>query len=93
MSIDDEAVTKVLEGLAIITKLEEELDRVRRYHLQTMLTLCVKAGGEIRVSEFDHLHTKGRSLATFVDPVTGDRVFVAKVVGEEAIDEPTGLDN
>ena len=34
--------------------------------------------GEIRVSKFDYQATRGLALATFVDPKTGDRVFVAK---------------
>jgi len=76
----DEAVyDRVLGLLTQVAQLEDQLMAMRRHHLQTMLTLVCMAGGEIRISEFDYLAVKlGTSLATFVDPKTGDRVFVAK---------------
>ena len=63
---------------ARVAELEDQLAKLRHYHFSTLLTLTTMAGGEIRVSKFDYLATKGLTLATFVDPKTGDRVFVAK---------------
>lgn len=77
--------SKVLELVAKVAQLEDTIRQVQAYHLQTMLTIAVAAGGEIRLSEWDWRRTKGKTLATFVDPQTGDRVFVAKGAEEDPV--------
>lgn len=80
----DKAVyDRVLGLLTQIAQLEDQLMAMRRYHLSTMLALTNMAGGEIRISKFDYDAMKRMTLATFVDPKTGDRVFVAKTSERE----------
>ena len=78
MSTDDLTTARAFGLAARVAELEDKLAKLRHYHFSTLLTLANMAGGEIRVSKFDYLATKGLTLATFVDPKTGDRVFVAK---------------
>ncbi len=78
MSTDDLGTSRAFILADRVAELEEQLDNMRRYYLQTMLVITTLAGGEIRLSKIDYLATRGRTLATFVDPKTGDRVFVAK---------------
>lgn len=78
MSTDDLETARAFGLAGRVAELEDKLAKLRHYHFSTLLTLANMAGGEIRVSKFDYLATKGLSLATFVDPKTGDRVFVAK---------------
>lgn len=85
----DKAVyDRVLGLLTQIAQLEDQLMAMRRYHLSTMLALTNMAGGEIRISRFDYDAMKRMTLATFVDPKTGDRVFVAKAPDTTAAMEP-----
>lgn len=85
----DKAVyDRVLGLLTQIAQLEDQLTAMRRYHLSTMLALTNMAGGEIRISKFDYDAMKRMTLATFVDPKTGDRVFVAKAPDTTAAMEP-----
>lgn len=85
----DKAVyDRVLGLLTQIAQLEDQLMAMRRYHLSTMLALTNMAGGEIRISKFDYDAMKRMTLATFVDPKTGDRVFVAKAPDTTAAMEP-----
>lgn len=78
MSTDDLTTARAFGLAGRVAELEDQLAKLRHYHFSTLLTLANMAGGEIRVSKFDYLATKGLALATFVDPKTGDRVFVAK---------------
>ena len=85
----DKAVyDRVLGLLTQIAQLEDQFTAMRRYHLSTMLALTNMAGGEIRISKFDYDAMKRMTLATFVDPKTGDRVFVAKAPDTTAAMEP-----
>ena len=81
--MDDAATTRALTLAARVAELEQQLADAKRYYLQTMLTIATMAGGEIRIGELDTRATIGRTLATFVDPKTGDRVFVAKTSERE----------
>lgn len=78
MSTDDLTTARAFGLAARVAELEDQLAKLRHYHFSTLLTLANMAGGEIRVSKFDYQATRGLALATFVDPKTGDRVFVAK---------------
>jgi len=78
MSTDDLTTARAFGLAARVAELEDQLAKLRHYHFSTLLTLAAMAGGEIRVSKFDYQATRGLALATFVDPKTGDRVFVAK---------------
>ena len=78
MSHDDLTTARAFGLAARVVDLEDQLAKLRHYHFSTLLTLVAMAGGEIRVSKFDYQATRGLALATFVDPKTGDRVFVAK---------------
>ena len=78
MSTDDLGTARAFGLAARVAELEDQLAKLRHYHFSTLLTLAAMAGGEIRVSKFDYQATRGLALATFVDPKTGDRVFVAK---------------
>ena len=86
MSTDDLTTARAFGLAARVAELEDQLAKLRHYHFSTLLTLAAMAGGEIRVSKFDYQATRGLALATFVDPKTGDRVFVAK---EAASDQPS----
>ena len=78
MSTDDLDTARAFGLAGRVAELEDQLAKLRHYHFSTLLTLTTMAGGEIRVSKFDYQATRGLALATFVDPKTGDRVFVAK---------------
>ena len=78
VSTDDLTTARAFGLAARVADLEDQLAKLRHYHFSTLLTLAAMAGGEIRVSKFDYQATRGLALATFVDPKTGDRVFVAK---------------
>jgi hypothetical protein len=78
VSTDDLATARAFGLAGRVAELEDKLAKLRHYHFSTLLTLANMAGGEIRVSKFDYQATRGLALATFVDPKTGDRVFVAK---------------
>ncbi len=78
MSMDDAATSRAFTLAARVGELEQQVAEMRRYYLQTMLTIATMAGGEFRIGEIDTRAAIGRTLATFVDPKTGDRVFVAK---------------
>ena len=78
MSTDDLDTARAFGLAGRVAELEDKLAKLSHYHFSTLLTLANMAGGEIRVSKFDYLATKGLTLTTFVDPKTGDRVFVAK---------------
>ena len=85
--VHDDLTTARAFGLAArVADLEDQLAKLRHYHFSTLLTLATMAGGEIRVGKFDYQATRGLALAMFVDPKTGDRVFVAK---EAAGDQPS----
>ena len=78
MSTDDLDTARAFGLAGRVADLEDKLAKLRHYHFSTLLTLVNMAGGEIRVSKFDYQATTGLALATFIDPKTGDRVFVAK---------------
>ena len=83
MSTDDLDTARAFTLAAQVAELESQLADTKRYYFQTMLVIATLAGGEIRLSKIDYLATRGRTLATFVDPKTGDRVFVAKTSERE----------
>ena len=85
MSTDDLDTARAFGLAGRVADLEDKLAKLRHYHFSTLLTLANMAGGEIRVSKFDYLATRGRTLATFVDPKTGDRVFVAKETANDQL--------
>ena len=78
MSLDDATTSRMFAMATRIAELEDKVGQLTTYYMQTMLTIATMAGGEIRIGELDTRATIGRTLATFVDPTTGERVFVAK---------------
>jgi len=83
MSLD--AYNRALATAAENLTLRQELDKLRRYFMQTMLAIATAMPEEeFRVSKLDYERTKRRALATFTDPETGDRVFVSKPIGRES---------
>ena len=93
MSTDDLTTARAFGLAARVAELEELVANLRRYHLSTMLALTNMAGGEIRISRFDYDAMKRMTLATFVDPKTGDRVFVAKAPDTTAMEPDDGVSN
>lgn len=72
---------------ARVAELESQLAQQRRYFLQTMLTIAMKAGGEFAIDELDTAATIGYSLHVHVDRQTGATVFTVRGHGQGEVED------
>lgn len=77
--------TKALETAVYVRQLETKLAQMQRSFCQTVLAIVTAMPDDeatgmpiVRIAKFDYERCRGRELATYTDPATGDHVFVSR---------------